>query len=255
MTMEILQERMGDILKELQGWLYKPSAKRKEVESLLGKLQFLAKCIKARRVFLARIIQWIRGMDSKNEHTIPREARKDIAWWGRCASKFNGVSLLWLHKEPQTDYILATDACLEGYGGIMQNQYIRGKFPKNLRGQNIAYLEILAVMIALKIWGPKLKGRYFWIHVDNEAVTTILNTGASRNTDLQNTLREIALIAAQYQFVIKARHISGISNRIPDWLSRWHEPEARKEFREFSKDSSLKHVRVSNSLFQFEHKW
>ena len=117
----------------------------------------------------------------------------------------------------------------------MQNQYIRGKFPKNLRGQNIAYLEILAVMIALKVWGPKLEGQYFWIHVDNEAVATVLNTGASRNTDLQNTLREIALIAAQYQFVIKARHISGISNRIPDRLSRWHEPEARKEFREFSK--------------------
>ena len=68
MTMEISQEKMGDILKELQGWLYKTSAKRKEVESLLGKLQFLAKCIKAGRVFLARIIQWIRGMDRKNEH-------------------------------------------------------------------------------------------------------------------------------------------------------------------------------------------
>ena len=28
--------------------------------------------------------------------------------------------------------------------------------------------------------------------MDNEAVATVLNTGASRHTELQNTLREIA---------------------------------------------------------------
>ena len=78
-------------------------------------------------------------------------------------------------------------------------------------------------MVALKIWAPELKGQYFWIHMDNEAVASVLNTGASRNVDLQNVLREIALLAAKHQFVIKAKHIMGISNRVPDWLSRWGE--------------------------------
>ena len=86
-------------------------------------------------------------------------------------------------------------------------------------------------------------------------MASVLNSGASRNTELQNTLREIALIAAQHQFIIKARHIAGISNRIPDWLSRWHEPEAHREFREYAKDSSLRHIRAPTNLLQFEHKW
>ena len=68
-------------------------------------------------------------------------------------------------------------------------------------------------------------------------------------------LREIALIAAKHQFVLKARHISGISNRIPDWLSRWHEPEAHREFRQIAKDSSLKHVRTPQKLLQLANKW
>ena len=162
MTMEISAEKLIDIQQELQLWLYRTKATRKEVESLIGKLQFLAKCIRAGRTFLARLIQWIRSMKRGQDYHIPQEARKDIAWWSRCAAQFNRVSLIWLHKEPQTDKILATDACLVGYGGTIQGQYIRGRFPKHLRGSNIAYLEILAVMVALKVWGHLFTGQYFW---------------------------------------------------------------------------------------------
>ena len=45
--------------------------------------------------------------------------------------------------------------------------------------------------------------------MDNEAVATVLNTGACRQAALQDVLREIALIAAKHQFVIKAQHIMG----------------------------------------------
>ena len=130
----------------------------------------------------------------------------------------------------------------------MKNQYFRGRFPSNLKCKNIAYLEILAVMAALKIWATQLKGEYFWIHVDNEAVATVINTGASRDAHLQDMLREIALLAAKFQFVIKAKHILGVENRIPDWLSRWGEPQARKQFHMFARDSSLKQIKVPSTL-------
>ena len=97
-----------------------------------------------------------------------------------------------------------------------------------MRGGNIAHLEMLAVMVSLKIWGTKLQGQYFWIHVDNEAVALVLNTGASKDNTLQDILREIALIAARHQFVLKARHIAGVDNRVPDWLSRWHQGAAEQ---------------------------
>ena len=194
-------------------------------------------------------------MDRRYQYAIPLEAKKDIAWWARFIQEHNGVSLIWLVSEPQTDALIQTDTSSKGYGGICGKEYFRGRFPGPHRGKNIAILEMWAVMVALKLWGPKLRGKYFWIHVDNEAVATVLNTGSSRETELQNSLREIALIAARNQFVIKARHISGISNRIPDWLSRWHEPAARRQFRQHMKDSSLKHIRTSNHLLTYDNKW
>jgi hypothetical protein len=38
---------------------------------------------------------------------------------------------------------------------------------------------------------------------------------------MQNCLREICFYAANLQFEVKAKHISGENNRLPDYLSRW----------------------------------
>ena len=194
-------------------------------------------------------------MDRRQEYSIPQEARKDIAWWARFTQEYNGVSLLWLIKEPGTDTVIRTDACPKGYGGIWGREYFRGRYSKEDSSRNIAILEIWAVMFALRLWGKHLKGKYFWIHVDNEAVAAVLNSGSSREPELQNALREIALIAANNQFVLKARHIPGVTNRIPDWLSRWSEPTARKQFREYAQDHSLKHIRINSSILKYHHKW
>ena len=86
-------------------------------------------------------------------------------------------------------------------------------------------------------------------------MATVINTGASRNEALQRALREIALIAAKHEFVLKARHISGISNRIPDWLSRYNEPEARKQFRKYSQDSGLIRLKVGIQYLTPDNDW
>ena len=91
--------------------------------------------------------------------------------------------------------------------------------------------------------------------MDNEAVATILNTGASREPLLQNILREIAFITATNQFVIRARHIAGVTNRVPDWLSRWHTQEARRAFHEHAAERSLKRIIIKEDALQLSHKW
>ena len=255
MTMEIPEDKLKEIKAELGTWLLKTKAKRREVESLIGKLQFLAKCVRAGRIFLSRLIAWIRTMDRRFHYSISLEARKDIAWWARLIQQYNGISLMWLIKEPTADEVIQTDACLKGYGGLCKHKYFRGRFPEAVRNKNIAILEMWAVMVALKIWASELRGKYFWIQVDNEAVATVLNTGSSREPELQNALQEIALIAATNQFVLKARYIPGVDNRIPDWLSRWHEMPARKQFRQYAHDKSLKHIRISNKLLNYTHEW
>ena len=119
-------------------------------------------------------------MDRKGQYSVPLEARKDIAWCTRFIQDYNGVSLLWLVKEPSTDTVIQTDACLRGYGDICEEQYFRAQFPKRDQTHNIAIFEMWVVLVGLKIGAHLLTGKYFWVHVDNEAVATVLNTGSSR---------------------------------------------------------------------------
>ena len=46
MMMELPSDKIEEIISDLKGWLYRDQAKRREVESLVGKLQFASKCIR-----------------------------------------------------------------------------------------------------------------------------------------------------------------------------------------------------------------
>ena len=85
--------------------------------------------------------------------------------------------------------------------------------------------------------------------------SSISEADSQENTQNSTLLREIAFLAVRNQFVIKARHIAGVTNRVPDWLSRWGSQVARRSFHEYAKDKSLKRVRIHDNILQFEHKW
>lgn len=85
MTIEITPERLIEIRKLIQLWLNKDFASLKQIQSLLGKLNFIAACIKPSRVFVARLLKWLRSLYGSSEflHVIPDYAKNDIIWWNR----------------------------------------------------------------------------------------------------------------------------------------------------------------------------
>ena len=56
MTLEVTPERVQEILALVQIWLVKSTATLKEIQSLLGKLDFVAACIKPSRIFVSRML-------------------------------------------------------------------------------------------------------------------------------------------------------------------------------------------------------
>jgi hypothetical protein len=53
----------------------------------------------------------------------------------------------------------------------------------------------------------------------NKTLVTVINTGKSRNSFLQNCLKELCFIAAIHEFEVCAVHLTGSENRIADFLS------------------------------------
>ena len=154
-------------------------ASRRQLESLIGKLQFMSNCIKPGRLFISRLLNDMKGMNRCKYYTLSECVRSDIWWWYLFLPNFGGTSVMWLTDSVELDSEMAVDACLIGAGGVSKKEYFRVAFPVHPRESHIkiTHLELWAVIVGIRVWGNRLTGKIFHIKSDNEAVATIINTG------------------------------------------------------------------------------
>ena len=113
------------------------------------------------------------------------------------------------------------NASLEGLGGCYNNYVYSLQIPKGFKNYNIAHLEILNVVLALKVWGHAWANKSIQIMCDNIAVVQILTFGRGRDPTMATCARNIWLLAAVFNVNIIVSHIKGLDNNVADLLSRW----------------------------------
>ncbi len=158
----------------------------------------------------------------------------------------------------QPDEQFATDACLVGAGGWCQGQYFHCVFPEKIAKQSLCInaLELLTIIVGVKLWAHLWKGKRIIILCDNKVSVDVINMGRARDKFLLKCLRELVYLAAVYEFEIRAKHIAGVSNRLPDLLSRWSLSNVHeKQFHSLTAGIDTKEVIVNDSMFHFSHDW
>ena len=229
MTISVPPDKYQDIHTVLQRWRSKFTASRKEVQSIIGTLQFAAKCVRPGRIFISRMLRHLRSMTcfAHNEQVpLPSSFLRDVQWWTTFMARYNGVSIIPLSDWSVPDSVVSTDSCLSGCGGFSYStgEFFHAQFPDFiLRLElDINCLELLAIVIALKLWGSSLKGNRINVFCDNQTSVCVLNSGRVRNEFLSACLREVAFLCAVYETHILAVHVEGVNNRLSDLLSRSH---------------------------------
>ena len=262
LTMEVTTERLHEIRYLLQSWLDRDTASLKEIQSLLGKLNFIAACVRPGRIFISRMLQWLKVLNKeahpRQQVSIPQYVQKDVLWWHKFLPLYNGVSLMFYEEWSEPDVICSSDACLLACGGFCSGKYYHTKFPDifHTRKYNITILEMFATIICLKLWGNNFKGKKLQMFCDNQAVCHVINTGKSKCTILQDCLREIAFLAACNEFQIRMVHLSSECNRLSDHLSRWDlDISHRQKFFDLVKGQTVTESIVSQDLFHLTHTW
>ena len=103
---------MSELQNLIQQWANKKQCKRKEIESLIGKLNHACYVVPAGRTFLRRLINLLR--DSKRYWKcirIPRECQLDLQWWVDFLPSWNGVCFFdFPDWATQADFELSSDA-------------------------------------------------------------------------------------------------------------------------------------------------
>ena len=208
---------------------------------------------------MSRLLTWYRAVhDSRSKEFIPGFVKKDLFWWSKFLPDYNGVSMMAVERWSVVGAVIATDACLEGCGGVGLGEYFHSPFPKWIQRKafHINALELLTIVVALRIWGHKLTGKRILIHCDNLSSVQVLNSGSTRDSYMQACLREICFHAACWEFEIRGHFIPGVENRLPDLLSRWDLSSGhRSEFIQRTEGSFMSEVKVMDADFAFTHRW
>ena len=79
LTLSVTPERVQELLDLLQLWLQKQSTTLKELQSLVGKLSFVASCVQASRELIARVLNWLRLIHGKKSAQ-PLYIKIDLLW-------------------------------------------------------------------------------------------------------------------------------------------------------------------------------
>ena len=207
-----------------KAWSKKTRAYKRELQSLIGSLLYIHKCVRPTRLFVNRILANLREAPENGTFSLSQDFHRDVSWFNAFLPDFNGRVCFDNHSKPLVNDLFV-DASLSGVGGIWEGSvyaipldFIQG-LPLHC---TIVHLEMINVFIALNLWKHKLQGRTIVIHCDNMAVVNSISSGCSWDSFLGSVARNIWLLTATHDIELTVLHIPGKKNIYADTLSRWY---------------------------------
>ena len=232
-TISIPHEKLQEIVKLCCSWKNKKFCTKNQLQSLLGSLLYITKCVRPARFFLNRMLQLLRDNHTKNNIRLTEGFLKDLKWFNTFLCSYNGVTF---YDNKPIQAVIELDASFTGFSAIFKNMIYALPLPHEHLGYNITQLEMLNIMVALKVWGYCWSNMRFEIKCDNLAVVQVLQEGRARDPLLATIARNIWMLTSVFNVQLVVSHIAGTNNAIADLLSRWWETSNRDQ-----KLSSLLH--------------
>ena len=223
MTMSIPKAKLGEILEDLQVWDGKIHATKKQMQSIIGSMQFVAKVAPPVRLFLNRMIECMKDTPMSGSHSLSSGFKQDVKFFLALLPLINGVKImdksLLVAKER-----IELDACLSGCGAWCSDRFYSRTFPEFILKENhpIAHLEMLNLVIAIKLWAKWWKGHRIEIRCDNMNTCILVMRGKSADPYMQKCARELYLVAATNDIELNVIHTPGVELTVADALSRRH---------------------------------
>jgi len=239
-TVTIPSDKLEQVIQTCNNWYVKHRATRKQLQSLVGVLIYLHKCVKPARLFVNRILQVLKQAPEKGYVKLDEHFQRDIHWFITFLNKFNGKVFFEKQGLEPIKHV-QLDACLAGLGGAWDSRVYTCPIVNNDTSVSIVHLEMLNILVALKIWAHEWAKSKVILHCDNWAVVSTLNSGKGRDRYLLAVARNVWLWAAQYDIDLQVVFIRGRDNHVADLLSRWYIPGTNR--------SKLTSLLASNPLW------
>lgn len=231
MLVSIPSTKMDEFVKDCGSWLNKRRASKKAIQSLLGKMNFIANCVGQGRRFMSRVLAALRAMQDREWTTISDDFRLDVKWFISYAKCANGVSLITVDRYQAE---IECDSSLTGGGGVGASWCYIWKYSSShvTKFKKIHELEAINIIVAFRTLADKVAppGAHIVIRTDNLSSAFALETGKTKDSTLGACARELWLLAAINDQTVSICHKAGVLIPLSDALSRFHDDPAKAAY-------------------------
>jgi hypothetical protein len=222
-TLSLDDSKLAKLKCKLQAFYVKKRANKRQLQSLAGLLNWACQAIRGGRYFLRRILDSVNSLKQRSHKCIlSNEFRKDVRWWLAFLDHFNGTVYYRICEQTTVH----TDACNVGAGMFCEGDwwYINWKHDMSaVTKLHINYKEVMAIVLAARQWANKWQNMDVLVLTDSTVAKAIINKGTCRNKMVMAALRQLFWWSAKFNFKLRAIHVPGCINSLPDSISRLHE--------------------------------
>lgn len=222
-TLTLDNDKVKRLKQQLVDFSAKSRATKRQLQSLAGTLNFATQVIRGGRFFLRRILDTIAHLKGpRHKARLSSSFYSDIDWWLSFLSVFNGTVY---YHEDCVEHV-HVDACNAAAGAFWKGQWKYLAFDVDwpaASSLHINYKEVIAVINSVNHWAHMWKGKRVIMHTDSSVTKSVINRGWSRNKYINALLRKTAFLCARENITLRAIHVPGVLNILPDTVSRLHE--------------------------------
>ena len=132
-TLSLTAEKLSEIIDKCKHIMCRDYVTRRQLQSVIGSLMFLHKCVRPTRFFVNRLLQTLRLGHQNMEVT--EIMRRDLRWFLKFTPQFNGTTT-YDHQSIEQVETLHIDACLTGVGGVWKTNVYTGRIPEYMVAVN-----------------------------------------------------------------------------------------------------------------------
>ena len=226
---KIPKDKVDKLLEKISMIESKKRCVLREVQQLLGLMNYVSRACPPARAYTRRIIDSIKGGRQPWHYVnITRAFKEDLQVWKIFLKEFNG-DVFWLPSEYEDTYELATYSDASGsigFGATFKTHWVQGRWKQTVvldPKYNIEFQELLPIVLSCEVWGSEMANKRLLFHCDNQPVVDIINKKSSSDPEVMVLVRRLVLICLKSNIMFRAKHVPGKAlNQINDSLSRFH---------------------------------
>ena len=221
LTLSLTDQKKDAIRQKCRQVIEAPFLSRRQLEKLVGYLNFAAPFLQLGRLQLLPIIHWMNRWTSPTSRDRPVPLNQDL----------RNILKLWLREDfllspvpmhiPAPSLELMVDASLYGWCGLLLPRQVHEEWPDSLFWESMNWKELQAILLTVLHFLPQLAGRSVRVWTDNwTALTCIRRQGSLHSPKLWLLTKELLDLCSRHQITLVPSHLQGSLNVLADKGSR-----------------------------------